>query len=243
MVEAVNAMPHHAGVPVQLNVAGRPCLVVGGGRGALLKVRSLLTGGAAVTVVAPELSSELDRLVKNVTAEAVDTAEGTAPASRLRWVPRKFEPEDLDGVILVVAATGDAEVDSMVCELGAAQGALVAETGATSRPVAANRRSDFRFSASGSVGGIVIGVNSEPAHPALSSWIRDRMVEVLAEYEAVVEAAQSLRVELKSVRSSGSNLPAGRLDWKSALDTWMLDAQRCEDPLEVKEQLRSCLLS
>jgi len=40
--------------PVGLIIAGRPCLVVGGGQVAARKVAGLLTCGAAVTLVAPE---------------------------------------------------------------------------------------------------------------------------------------------------------------------------------------------
>ena len=45
--------------PVNLIVAGRPVLVVGGGRVAHQKVRGLLRAGAVVTVVAPDVVEPL----------------------------------------------------------------------------------------------------------------------------------------------------------------------------------------
>src|SRR5947207_7948638 len=48
--------------PVMLHLAGRSCLVVGGGVVATRKVRSLLRAGADVTVVSPSLSAALSRL-------------------------------------------------------------------------------------------------------------------------------------------------------------------------------------
>ena len=48
--------------PVNLNLDGRKCLVVGGGRVAERKVRSLLQYGADIWIVSPELTAELSTL-------------------------------------------------------------------------------------------------------------------------------------------------------------------------------------
>jgi uroporphyrin-III C-methyltransferase / precorrin-2 dehydrogenase / sirohydrochlorin ferrochelatase len=72
-------------LPVFLNVARRRVVLVGGGRVAAAKLPSLVSTGAAVTVVAPEIREEIARSPVNV-------------------VRRRFEPADLDGTWLVVAA-------------------------------------------------------------------------------------------------------------------------------------------
>ena len=69
-----------------LDLGGRSVLVVGGGRVALEKTEGLLDCGAAVTVVAPEILPELERL----------------PVTLVR---RGYRAGDLDGRFLVVAAT------------------------------------------------------------------------------------------------------------------------------------------
>ena len=48
--------------PVSLDVSGRACLVVGGGRVAARKAQGLLECGALVTVVAPSLAPEMEAL-------------------------------------------------------------------------------------------------------------------------------------------------------------------------------------
>ncbi len=76
--------------PVSLLLGGRPCLVLGGGKVATRKVKLLLEAGADVTLVSPALSVELQAL---------------AGENAFRWVSRRFEPADLDGMCLVYAAT------------------------------------------------------------------------------------------------------------------------------------------
>ena len=74
-------------LPLFLNLAGRAVLLVGGGRVATAKLQQLLAAGARVRVVAPEISLEI---------------LGTSP--HVQFAQRPFEPADVDGVWLVVAA-------------------------------------------------------------------------------------------------------------------------------------------
>ena len=84
-----------------LRLSGRRCLVVGGGDVALEKVEGLLACDAAVTVVAPELQPQLREL---------------ADEGSITWLPRRYETADLDGALLVIAATNDSEVNIRVFE-------------------------------------------------------------------------------------------------------------------------------
>jgi precorrin-2 dehydrogenase/sirohydrochlorin ferrochelatase len=88
-------------LPVSLLVAGRPCLVVGGGRVAARKVDHLLEAGAAVTVVSPRLGAALRKRLR----------EG-----RIRHLARGFEDADLKGRRLVFAVTNDTDVNRRVIE-------------------------------------------------------------------------------------------------------------------------------
>ena len=82
-----------------LILKGRPCLVVGGGEIGLEKVEGLLACDADVTLVAPDAVPELDRLA----------AEGS-----IRWERREYRPADLEGRLIVIAATSDTEVNIAV---------------------------------------------------------------------------------------------------------------------------------
>ncbi|OIN09631.1 siroheme synthase CysG [Oceanisphaera psychrotolerans] len=95
-------------LPLFIKIKHRPCLVVGGGAVAARKVRVLLARGARVTVVAPELSPELQRLQ----AEFV-------------WQNDVFSESYLDDQFLVVAATDNTEVNARVYQLANLRGLLV----------------------------------------------------------------------------------------------------------------------
>lgn len=94
-------------LPVFMNVRGQPVLVVGGGEVAARKVALLQEAGAQVVVVAPELCASLHREVSQ---------------GRVQWRAGRFEPADLDGRMLVVAATDDQAVNQEVSRLCKARG-------------------------------------------------------------------------------------------------------------------------
>jgi len=76
-------------LPLFLDLAGRDVLLVGGGPVASAKLRQLLAARARVRVVSPLVLAEIDRLGRS---ERVDIMR------------RAFEPSDLDGVWLAIAA-------------------------------------------------------------------------------------------------------------------------------------------
>ncbi|MEA2347760.1 MAG: precorrin-2 dehydrogenase [Thermoleophilaceae bacterium] len=84
-----------------LRLRGRRCLVVGGGDIGLDKVEGLLACDGDVVVVAPHLQEDL----------AAMAAEGS-----IEWIRRAYEPGDLEGTFMVIAATDDTDVNIRVYE-------------------------------------------------------------------------------------------------------------------------------
>ena len=85
--------------PMFLKLEGRSCLVVGAGAIGEPKIKSLLTAGASVRVIAP-----------SVTAAVAEWSRTGA----LVWEAREFHPADLDGVFLVIAATHSREANGTI---------------------------------------------------------------------------------------------------------------------------------
>jgi len=86
-------------LPVFLKLEGRPCLVVGGGKVAARKVAMLLRAGARISLVAPALCDELERLRES---------------GRILYTGREFRDDDIDGMVLVIAATDNESVNRQV---------------------------------------------------------------------------------------------------------------------------------
>lgn len=92
-------------LPLFFSLRDSPVLLVGGGSVALRKARLLLAAGAQLTVVSPQIDSELQRMLK---------AAGGA------WHQTRYSGEHLQGKLLVVAATPDREVNKIVASDAAA---------------------------------------------------------------------------------------------------------------------------
>lgn len=82
-----------------LDLRGKPGVIVGGGAVAALKAETLLRSGVRVTVVAPECCARIAEL---------------AVLGALRIETRRFQPGDLVGADIAIAATDDPAVNEAV---------------------------------------------------------------------------------------------------------------------------------
>ena len=73
--------------------------MVGAGAIGEPKIESLLTSGASVRVIAPQVS---------------EMVAGGASTGKIAWEAREFRLQDLDGIFLVVAATSSREVNGTI---------------------------------------------------------------------------------------------------------------------------------
>ena len=156
-------------LPLFLRLAGKPVVLVGGGRVAAAKHAALRAAGARVTVVAPTIAAELRQ-------------EGT----ELR--ERPFAPADLDGAWLVVAAA-TAEVNRTV--LAAAEerrlfvNAVDDPAAATAYAGAVVRR-----------GPATVAVSTGGAAPALAGLLREALEALLPDdLESWLATARAQRLQ------------------------------------------------
>jgi siroheme synthase-like protein len=191
---------HPHDYPVVLSVAGRRCLVVGGGPVAARKARGLLTSGARVTVVAPRVNEAIGGL-----ASTTDPASPT-PGS-LEVERRAYRRGEAAGFYLVATATGVPVVDASVVSDAVSAGVLVdsadGDVPGTIRLPAIHRE-----------GSVTVAVSTGGASPALARWLRDRIAASLPPETATL--AELLGEARLALRDAGR--PAGSVDWAVVLD-------------------------
>jgi precorrin-2 dehydrogenase/sirohydrochlorin ferrochelatase len=177
------------GYPVYLDLLDVPVLVVGAGPIAARKVEGLVAAGAAVTVVATEVSASLDR------DSVVAVRE------------RPFEAADLAGMRLVITATGRADVDAAVA--GAATAAGIWAN-------AADQPDDCSFilPAIARNGPLAVAVSTGGASPALARRLRDHAGALLT--DDVIALAAELQARRSAVRASGGSTED--VDWSGLID-------------------------
>jgi len=209
------ARPALAGLPVNLLVAGRRCVVVGAGPVAARKIATLLDLGAAVVVVAPHVTDEV---------------RAWARAGRLELRARPFEPADLDEAWLAITATGDPEVDRAVAEAGEARRIWV-----NSADDPAN--CSFTLLSLVRRGDIVVAIGTNGRSPALARHLRERIAaEIGPEYEATLELLAEQR---EAMRAAGR--PTEVPGWRDAFAAGLVELVREGRTDEAREVLRRCL--
>ena len=155
-----------------LKLEGRKCLVVGGGDVGLEKVEGLLACNGQVTLVAPD---------------AVDPLRELAAEGSIRWERRPYEPADLEGAFMAIAATSDTEVNIAIYEDAERRAMLV---NVVDVPPLCN----FILPAIIRTGPLAIAISTAGASPALAKRIRD---QIAAEYG---EPYARLAIMLNEVR-------------------------------------------
>jgi len=214
-------------VPLAVDLAGRRVVCVGGGPVAAGKLASLEGSGAAVTLVAPDLTCDL--------AERV-AAGGIAHEAR------GYAAGDLDGAALAIAATASAEVNDAVAAEAAAAGVLCVRADAA--PDAAHP-GDAGLMAAVRRGPVSLAVSTSGTSPALATRLRD---ELAARYDAAYGELAVLLGELRAdpaVRAALDAVPSAerRARWQAVLDGATLPLIRGGDRQSAREEAISCLCS
>jgi siroheme synthase-like protein len=154
-----------------LRLSGRKCLVVGGGDVGLEKIEGLLACDGEVVLVAPEACEEVAKLA----------AEGS-----IAWERKRFEPGDLEGKFMAIAATDDTDVNIAVYDEAEERAMLV---NVVDVPPLCN----FILPAIVRTGPLAIAISTAGASPALAKRMKREISELFGDTYA--ELAQILNDE------------------------------------------------
>ncbi len=139
--------------PVNLDIKGKSCLVVGGGAVGTRKVKTLVSCGAHVTVVSHMFTDSLRHLAKTTTIDL----EG-----------RPYTPSDLDGKFLVIVATDDSAFNVRVSRDAEEVGILC---NVADYPKACN----FVLPAVVQRGDMTLSISTSGKSPAFAKWMRRKL--------------------------------------------------------------------
>jgi precorrin-2 dehydrogenase/sirohydrochlorin ferrochelatase len=199
--------------PVNLILAGRPCLVVGGGAIAARKAAGLLECGADVRVIARQAGPEIRAL-------------------GLPIEERPYRRGDVAGYRLALAATDDPETNRAVFEDGEAAGIWV---NSADDPASCS----FTLPSVVRRGPIMVTVATGGRSPALASWLKAHVADEMGpEYETLLDLLSSARDEMKAAGRSTE-----QADWRTALDSDMLELIKAGHIDRARERLQACLSS
>ena len=167
--------------PMVMSLAGRKCLVVGGGKVAAAKIDGLLHHGAEVVVVSPR---------------AVKAIQDRAKAGALQWSRRAFCPTDLEGAFLAVAATSSSQTNAAVFRACTGRGVLC-------NSVDDPEHCDFFYPAIVRRGPLQIAISTGGRSPALAARLRQELEHQFGpEWSAWVEHLGQQRGDLLSKKMS-----------------------------------------
>jgi siroheme synthase-like protein len=191
--------------PVFLELKGRRCLVIGGGRVAEGKVQGLLDAEADVTVLAPAISPTLSNLVA---------------AGQIEHTAREYADGDLEGYDLCFIATDDGAINAAVAAAGRKSGVWV---NAADDPA----NCDFILPSVVRQGQVVLAASTGGASPALARRLREELRAFLSEdFAPLAELLAEARAGLKK---RGQTLAPEA--WQRAIDA-RLRALLAQDRVE-----------
>lgn len=174
--------------PIFVKLEGRLVVVIGGGHVAEAKIPGLLSTGARIRLAAPSITPQIAEWVR---------------FGNIDWLPKEFEPADLDGAFLVIAATSAPGVNEVVFREAETRGILC-------NAVDDIEHCHFYYGAVVQRGDLQIAISTNGKSPSLAQRLRKEFeAQFGPEYEVWLEWLGAAREALRA--SSPSSDTAKKL--------------------------------
>ena len=203
--------------PAFIEVSGRECVVIGGGRFGEENVHKLLDCDARVVVISSEITDEVRDLVDGC---------------KVTWVRRDYEPGDLAEAFIAVAATGDNSVSREIAREAEERNVLLNVVDVTHlctfiAPSVARR------------GDVTVATSTCGASPALARKFREELTHSrILEYADLAPLLSDARTSLKR-----DSITVDPDHWQKCLTEELLDAVQAGRIEEARQTLMTNLLS
>ncbi len=182
--------------PILLNLQGKKCVVVGGGKVALRKIKMLLDCDANVFVISPTPHPEITKLSKR---------------KAIHRIQRDYKTGDLKNAVIALACTDVKAVNRNVAEEARKSEVLVS---VADDP----EQSDFITPSFFKRGNLMVAVSTSGVSPALARKLRTKLEKSFGqEYGSLLSLVGEVRSTLKE-----KGYKVGTEAWQEALDLDML---------------------
>ena len=183
-------------LPLFLDIKNKPCLIVGGGVIAERKVSILARAQASITIIAPEITSEIKRKL----------------GEQITWLEKKFTVDDLASDLrnyqIVIAATDDRNVNAEVAQLCRDKKILI-------NTADDSKNCDFILPSIIDRSPVQIAVSTGGASPVLARMLRTKLENCTpASYGHLAKLIEDNRVRVKE---KFSTIDQRRKFWEQVL--------------------------
>lgn len=175
--------------PVFVKIKGKTCVVVGGGKVAERKVKTLLQHEAEVKIISPALTAGLQKF---------------AGQGIIKWEARPYAAGDLKGAFLVIAASNDNRINGAVFKEAENRGLLV---NVVDKPGLCR----FIVPAIITSDGITLAFSSGGKSPAVVRKLKREIEDIMPRYSRLLKLVAAVR---KNYLGKGLKPRA----WSDALD-------------------------
>ncbi|SHG89721.1 precorrin-2 dehydrogenase / sirohydrochlorin ferrochelatase [Thermosyntropha lipolytica DSM 11003] len=163
--------------PAFINLEGKNCLIIGGGKVAERKVANLLAYGTNIKVVSPKVTEN----IKEWGEKGLITVN-----------LRAFDDRDLDGIFMVFAATNDSDLNRRVARICRMKGILL---NAVDDPV----NCDFYVPSVVRRDSLVVAISTEGKSPLFARKMREELEGLIPEaYGWYVDLLGEVREKAKA---------------------------------------------
>jgi|Deesub1362A_J573_1020465.scaffolds.fasta_scaffold00026_64 precorrin-2 dehydrogenase/sirohydrochlorin ferrochelatase len=199
--------------PVFLRIYNEPCLVVGGGEVALRKIKTLIPYKPKLTVVSPSVHEKIANYSKK---------------EKLIWIKREFILEDLEGKILVIAATNNVTLNQFISKEAQERNILC-------NVVDQPNLCSFIIPSIYKKGRLTIAVSTGGTSPALAKKIKEELNQYYGDgYELALDILHCLRMILPQVEK---DQPKRSLLYSKLVRSNFIDLCKAQDFQKIEEKI------
>jgi precorrin-2 dehydrogenase/sirohydrochlorin ferrochelatase len=205
--------------PVFVKLKDKLCVIVGGGKVARRKAKSLIECGATVNVISPLAEEQIKQWV----------SEGL-----LTWCEKKFSAGDLNKACIAFAATDDSEENKKVVEICNRKGIMV-------NVVDEPELCDFFVPSVIRRKSLAIAISTEGKSPLFAQRLRKELEQILTdEYGEFLDMLGEQREKVKQAEPDREHR---KKIFEALVYSEILDLLKAGKRKEAEERIKQCISS